>query len=288
MTETINTNRAKNHPPFIAFEVEGHGEKSKWTELAALWKNKKASTGFSGLDTGKNKRIVVLPNKHISPEKAIVFVPQNRYDEHIRISEELIRFTLEFGEKCGLPQKQIQAVKAFKTELQNYKSKKPKDTDVAPDLQYYPTPEKVIQIVLENLNIAEGSKILEPSCGSGHFMDALRSKGADVFGIEYDIQRANKCIAKGHHVLVANFLETRPDPTYDHVIMNPPFYGKHYAKHVRHAFKFLKRGGKLTSILPASARYEHGLLTGLWQDLPTDSFKESGASIATTILTMQK
>ena len=124
MTLELNTNKPKNQPPLIAFEVEGHGEKSNWTELAGLWENKKLNSGFSGSNTEKDKRIVVLPNKHISPEKAIVFVPQNRYNEHIRISEELIRFTLEFGEQCGLPKDQIQAVKAFKAELQNYKSKK--------------------------------------------------------------------------------------------------------------------------------------------------------------------
>jgi tRNA1(Val) A37 N6-methylase TrmN6 len=35
--------------------------------------------------------------------------------------------------------------------------------------------------------------------------------------------------------LRANFLETAPTGDFDRVIMNPPFYGKHYAKHVAHA-----------------------------------------------------
>jgi hypothetical protein len=68
--------------------------------------------------------------------------------------------------------------------------------------------------------------------------------------------------------------------------MNPPFYGKHYVKHVLHALKFLKPGGKLTAILPASARYDHKLLDGRWSDLPVGSFSESGTNINTTVLTM--
>jgi hypothetical protein len=87
-------------------------------------------------------------------------------------------------------------------------------------------------------------------------------------------------------VLTANFLETVPTGDYDRVVMNPPFYGKHYAKHVTHAFKFLKPGGTLTAILPITARYDHGLLDGRWEDLPVGSFSESGTNINTTVLTM--
>ena len=38
----------------------------------------------------------------------------------------------------------------------------------------------------------------------------------------------------------ANFLELVPDPVYDAVLMNPPFFGVHYMAHVRHAFDFLR------------------------------------------------
>jgi hypothetical protein len=76
--------------------------------------------------------------------------------------------------------------------------------------------------------------------------------------------------------------------------MNPPFYGRHYAKHVLHALKFLKPGGTLTAILPITAR-EHGLLDHVvskrrysepWDDLPVGSFSESGTNVNTTVLTL--
>jgi hypothetical protein len=158
-------------------------------------------------------------------------------------------------------------------------------TAVSKDLQYYPTPKAVVHKVVEDLYISPGDKVLEPSCGCGRFMDALREKGADVFGIEYDAGRAGECRAKGHKVLIANFLETVPQPIYDRVVMNPPFYGKHYAKHVEHALKFLRPGGTLTAILPITARYDHGLLDGRWSDLPVGAFRESGTNINSTVLT---
>lgn len=162
-------------------------------------------------------------------------------------------------------------------------------TAVSKDLQYYPTPAAVVERVLRDIYIRDGEKkVLEPSCGCGRFLDALRKAGAEVVGIEVDPGRAAQARAKGHSVLLANFLETLPTGDFDRVVMNPPFYGKHYAKHVEHAFKFLKPGGTLTAILPATARYDHGLLDGRWSDLPVGSFSESGTNINTTVLTMRK
>ncbi|ABS68847.1 Methyltransferase type 11 [Xanthobacter versatilis] len=161
-------------------------------------------------------------------------------------------------------------------------------TAVAKDLQYYPTPEMVVERVLCDLYVKPGERVLEPSCGCGRFMDALRTRGARVFGIEVDPGRAAQCRSKGHSVLTANFLEAEPTGEFDRVVMNPPFWSKHYAKHVNHALRFLKPGGVLTAILPATARYDHGLLDGKWNDLPVGSFSESGTNICTTVLTIHK
>jgi hypothetical protein len=160
-------------------------------------------------------------------------------------------------------------------------------TAVSKDLQYYPTPADVVDRVLDDLYQLEESLILEPSCGCGRILDGLRTRGAKVFGFEVDPSRAQQSRDKGHPVMTANFLEVTPTPKYDRVVMNPPFYGKHYAKHVQHALKFLKPDGVLTAILPVTARYDHGLLKGQWQDLPVASFRESGTNINTTILTIR-
>lgn len=161
-------------------------------------------------------------------------------------------------------------------------------TEISKDLQYYPTPIDVVERIVDGLYPINGDRVLEPSCGCGRFMEVLAHAGALVDGYEYDVGRANECRAKGLNVLVGNFLESVPTPIYDRVVMNPPFYGKHYAKHVEHAFKFLKPGGILTAILPVTARYDHGLLKGRWDDLPVGSFRESGVNINTTVLTMKK
>lgn len=167
-------------------------------------------------------------------------------------------------------------------------------TAVAKDLQFYASPSKVIDKAIDSAGIfnlrewrsnpPEPLKVLEPSCGDGRIMDVVRDRGHSVFGIEYHAGRAAEAKAKGHSVLAANFLEQPPTPEYDVVLMNPPFYGRHYLKHVRHALRFLKPGGVLVSILPATAWYDHGELKGDWTDLPVGSFSESGTNVPTGIL----
>jgi SAM-dependent methyltransferase len=169
-------------------------------------------------------------------------------------------------------------------------------TAVSKDLQFYWTSNDTIERAMNHHNIKRGERWLEPSCGDGRMMDYLRNKGAIAFGFEVDHGRWMQCRAKGHAALCTNFLDTAVEPTFDGVLMNPPFYGKHYAKHVRHAIKFLKPGGILIAILPITARYDHGLLDDLatsrynenWSDLPVGSFSESGTNINTTVLTYHK
>lgn len=174
---------------------------------------------------------------------------------------------------------------------------KRKSTAVSKDLQYYPTPVKIVDKVLDEIYQLEGQKVLEPSCGDGRFMDGLRKRKAIPYGIEVDPSRVAQCRAKGHTVLLANFLETVPTGDFDRVVMNPPFWGKLYARHVEHAYAFLRPGGSLTAILPATARYDHHLLDtlgqsskydGSWSDLPVGSFSESGTNINVSLFQILK
>lgn len=174
---------------------------------------------------------------------------------------------------------------------------KAKGTAVSKDLQFYRTPAAVADQLVSAAYLRNGSLILEPSCGDGAILDAIRRKarkeGLDVraMGIEYDAGRAAEAKAKGYAVQVANFLQVQPDPRFDFVLMNPPFYGKHYQQHVEHARKFLKPGGTLLAILPVTAVTDHGYieagrwLRDRWTDLPCGSFSESGTNINTGIAT---
>jgi hypothetical protein len=174
--------------------------------------------------------------------------------------------------------------------------KKATGTAVSKDLQFYRTPDAVADRLIARAGIRSGMRILEPSCGDGALLDAVRRYAAKeriddlrATGIEVDPSRAEATRAKGFGVHVGNFLQTQPNPVFDVVLMNPPFYGKHYQKHIEHARKFLKPGGRILAILPITAVTDHGFIIvpkygrDNWEDLPVGSFSESGTNINTGI-----
>lgn len=169
-------------------------------------------------------------------------------------------------------------------------------TAVSKDLQFYWSPAPVVCAALDAVGLYaprpyDGDRprhrVLEPSCGDGRILDEIKKRGHHGFGIEYHGGRAAEARAKGHSVLTGNFLEQPARPEFDFVVMNPPFYGRHYVKHVRHALKFLKPGGTLVSILPATAWYDHKELAGRWEDLPVASFADAGTNVPTGLLTIR-
>lgn len=184
---------------------------------------------------------------------------------------------------------------------------KRESTAVSKDLQFYPTPKSVVCQVLADIGDIRGKRVLDPSCGEGAILDGVRGAGAIAMGIEVDQGRAMHCKAKGYSVLHSNFLEVQPsaDMQFDAVVMNPPFSGRHYAKHVTKATQMLKAGGVLVAILPVTAQTDHGLLGQDWakangmklcayhgrdgfKSLPMGSFRESGTNINTVVFRAYK
>lgn len=173
------------------------------------------------------------------------------------------------------------------------------------DLQFYATPQGLAEDMVEGLRL-EGAEVLEPSAGEGVICRAAMAKGAKVTAVEIHGGRADTLRhIRGLTVVQENFLQTTPNPKYDYVLMNPPFYGTHWMEHVHHAFKFVKPGGALYSILPASAEvndtsehvkfreWVHSVISnkdwrGPFSDLPSGSFRESGTNIETVTLCMRK
>lgn len=199
------------------------------------------------------------------------------------------------------------------------------------DLAFYPTPKKAALVAVEHLldhwYLGE-ARVLEPSAGEGHlalallgYIDAKRAESMRESRRFPDLKRETGWNLTVHAVEVhpervavlygleeqhprlsvreANFLQLTPTGDYDGVLMNPPFYGTHCLEHVMHAFDFLRPGGRLAAILPATAQVREtkkhkafaAWLKGKsarWTDLPPESFSESGTRVATVVLTLEK
>lgn len=115
---------------------------------------------------------------------------------------------------------------------------------------FFPTPEHVIERMLDEAQIVEGELVLEPSAGSGAIMDAIKvaDVGAEVEGLEYAQTLQELLKAKDHKIIGEDFMKYEGGP-YDKIVMNPPFEKNQDIAHVLHAYSLLRPGGRIVSIM---------------------------------------
>jgi len=146
------------------------------------------------------------------------------------------------------------------------------------------------------LAAVEGQTVLEPSAGEGAIVRACRKFGArHVACFEIQPHLSEALNNEGHSCLCLDFLLASPNigPKYDRVVMNPPFTENQDIKHVEHALKFLKPGGRLVSVI--CGNFERPKLVKLLEEnggtlkhLEHGVFDESGTGVRTGIITLRK
>lgn len=168
---------------------------------------------------------------------------------------------------------------------------------------YFPTPAAIVADMIERAGIPEGQPVdvLEPEGGSGAILDAVRAERPlarlatyETFSSLRDVLRF-----KGYTLAGDDFLEAEPEPRFDYVLMNPPFENGQDIAHVRHAFEFLKSGGRLVAIMSPGPFFHSSRkaeefrawfngLYGSTVDIPAGAFKASGTGVATVMVTLDK
>lgn len=162
---------------------------------------------------------------------------------------------------------------------------------------YFPTPKAVIAMMIDHADIQEGDRVLEPNLGHGAIADEVAPLCKEVKGFEVNHTLAEICDLKDYLIECRDFLavEWEEITSYEKILMNPPFEKMQDADHVRHAFGFLKPGGRLVSIMSPSAfqnstqkaedfRWWFDMMGGERYDLPAGSFKESGTGVNTILI----
>jgi hypothetical protein len=113
---------------------------------------------------------------------------------------------------------------------------------------FFPTPPAVIARMMERVCPEPGLWAMEPSAGKGDLLAALSATGMVSVGFEINWTLADICRAKGLNCETGDFCEVQPEPIVDRVVMNPPFEGCQDAKHIRRAYDWLKKGGRLVAL----------------------------------------
>lgn len=142
--------------------------------------------------------------------------------------------------------------------------------------------------------IPQYGRTLEPSAGLGRLYRAVRSRddGCEIVLVDNSPECCGELYRTietdgGARLIQGDFLEMDADRLglFDSIIMNPPFKQWRDVKHIQHARKFLKPGGRLASICANGPRQREKLQpeASEWIELPAGSFKESFTNVNAAI-----
>lgn len=160
--------------------------------------------------------------------------------------------------------------------------------------QLFPTPPSLAARMVELADIEPGMRVLEPSAGTGRILEQL-PEGCEVVAVEINAALGGRLDASRRAVVIGDFLKCTPETlwgSFDRILMNPPFANADDIRHIRHALGMLKPGGRLVAICANGPRQnaqlrplveQHG---GEWEDLPPDTFAESGTAVNTALFTL--
>lgn len=162
--------------------------------------------------------------------------------------------------------------------------------------QLFQTPPEIARRLADLLDLQRYDRVLEPSAGLGRLLDALKPFEPLI---TVAVEIAAECCAelyrqeRGVTLKQADFLTVHPADVgglFDAVIMNPPFTMSSDIKHISHALKFIKPGGKLAALClnAPNRRAALGHLCEQWIDLEPRSFKESGTNIDAAMILIRK
>lgn len=176
-------------------------------------------------------------------------------------------------------------------------------TSVKQELQYFPTPEEVIDIMLQKLRqFPKVKRVLEPSAGEGAIAKRLEAAGYKVEVCELHEPFRKKLVESGFKVLPeTDFLQVKASAEYDAVVANPPFTGQADIDHVSHMLDMVKPGGVVISVMSSGMTFRENKKTQAFREkldsmcngygaepLPDGSFKSSGTAVNTVILMAPK
>jgi hypothetical protein len=159
--------------------------------------------------------------------------------------------------------------------------------------QFYPTPARLAEKVIELAQIESNHECLEPSAGTGGLADFMPKEKTTC--VEVSKLNANVLEAKGFNVKHADFLEWSGVAAnkgskggFDRILANPPFSEGRWQAHTTAAAALLSKGGRLVSILPSSASNSYALpgFETAWHGPFENEF--AGTSVSVVILVAER
>lgn len=180
----------------------------------------------------------------------------------------------------------------YKQQKKTAKNKAQEGTD------YFATPEPLGLKLVEWLSLNKGDKVLEPSAGHGAvsrwFPDGTFGHIVEPSSSLFPrAQMATNSLDKAHNM---TFEEFGTNNKFNGIAMNPPYGkgGKVAMEHVAKAFMHLRRGGRITAVVPNGPAFQKRFDAWLENEpnanhvatvtLPSSTFGRAGTSVNTKVI----
>ncbi|MGD1524054.1 hypothetical protein [Vibrio harveyi] len=175
--------------------------------------------------------------------------------------------------------------------------------NIKKEFQFFETTDKLSDKLIAKLDLKSDEEWLEPSAGRARIAKKMKEISESGTLIELMPQNVEALKKMGYSPIEADFIEVTTQmlgKQFDKIGANPPFTNDQDIIHIRHMFdEHLKAGGRLSSYasqswLKGSNKRQVAFKEWL-ESLDADielidegEFKESGTSIPTTLITIQK
>lgn len=161
------------------------------------------------------------------------------------------------------------------------------------DFQFFPTPIELAKKIIKLAEITPDDICLEPSAGMGNIAQFMPN--CDVIELHEDNRKT--LIDKGFNLVHDDFLTFIPEKKYTAIMMNPPFSKGQDIEHITKAIEMAER--VVVAITSASVIFRNDKKTeafrklvayygGTIEELPAESFKESGTQVNTCLIVVRK
>lgn len=180
------------------------------------------------------------------------------------------------------------------------------------EFQFFATPPELAKKIMQEMDwkLTNLTKIIEPSAGSGALLKAFWEENGHEFPIDcFELMELNRIkLGKinGAKLIGRDFLEAVHIDEfnlirgqYDYVIANPPFTNNQDIDHILAMYKVCKPGGVIKTLSSCSwmnGSQKKQVDFKLWltvlganiEEIEAGAFKDSGTTIATLLITIEK
>lgn len=167
--------------------------------------------------------------------------------------------------------------------------------------QFFPTPAKIADRLVELAEIRGSHSILEPSAGDGAIIKAIQRAipSKEVFCCELMPLNVAKLNQLDDALVIGEDFLKLSNHSFDRIIMNPPFSRGQDTEHILCAFECLEFGGRMVAVCSkhwVNSTNKKETAFREWLSLqnheiievPAKTFAESGTNIETLILVINK